>query len=92
MPQIGPSCFHPRRSDALPVSPRLHPAARPSVLDQESLSPEPFSAPGASGFGFRGVLDDDGLKRRQTGAARATTPGGKGAPGLGEFTEPPGQR
>lgn len=77
-----------RRAPRLPTPP----SRRPSILDQESLSSEPLSAPGGSGFGFRGVLDDGGLKRRQTGAARATTPGWKGPPGLGEFTEPPGQR
>lgn len=90
MPQIGLSCLLRRRS-ALPSPRTSFPTARPSS-GRNLLPSEPLSAPGGSGFGFRGVLDDDGLTRRQAGAARATTPGWKGAPGLGEFTEPPGQR
>lgn len=61
MPQIGLSCS--------PLAARLRPpclptpsSRRPSILDQEFLSSEPSLPPGGSGFGLRGVLDDDGLK------------------------------
>lgn len=54
----------PRCSTAPPPSSCLPTPSsrRPSILDQEFLSSEPSLPPGGSGFGLRGVLDDDGLK------------------------------
>lgn len=59
MPQIGLSCLLHRRS-ALPSPRTSSPTARPSS-GTNLLPSEPLSAPGGLGFGFRGVLDDDGL-------------------------------